>query len=51
MIGRMVPEIDDKSIREIIKGRYRIIYQIKKSTLLEILTVFNSSRLLDEKNL
>jgi len=51
MIGRIVPEINDKRIREIIKGSYRIIYQIKKSKSAEILTVFHSSRLLNEKDL
>jgi len=50
MIGRTVPEINDKNIREIIKGSYRIIYQIKKSRHAEILTVFHSSRLLNEKD-
>ncbi|MCB0728008.1 MAG: type II toxin-antitoxin system RelE/ParE family toxin [Ignavibacteriae bacterium] len=50
MIGRTVPELNDKSIREIIKGSYRIIYQMKNSNCVEILTVFHSSRLLNEKD-
>ena len=29
-IGRIVPEINDENIREIIKGNYRIIYQLRK---------------------
>jgi len=27
--GRMVPEVGDKTIREIISGNYRIIYRLK----------------------
>jgi len=27
-IGRKVPEFDDESIRELVEGSYRIIYQI-----------------------
>jgi addiction module RelE/StbE family toxin len=50
-IGRIVPEVNDKNIREIIKGSYRIIYQINKPAQLEILTVFHSSRLLNEKDI
>jgi len=29
--GRMVPEVGDKTIREIISGNYRIIYRLKRS--------------------
>lgn len=51
-IGRIVPEVNDRNIREIIKGSYRIIYRIKKSKqMIEILTVFHSSRLLSEKDI
>ncbi len=44
--GRMVPELNRKKIREIIFGNYRIIYRVKEG-LVEILTVYHSSRLLD----
>lgn len=50
-IGRIVPELNDKNIREIIKGNYRIIYQIRKKTSAYILTVFHSSRLLSKENI
>ena len=50
-IGRIVPEIKDENIREIIKGNYRIIYQIRKKKTSYILTVFHSSRLLSKENL
>ena len=36
--GRKVPEIEDKSIREIISGNYRIIYKYENGEVL-ILTV------------
>lgn len=44
--GRVVPEIKQKNIREIILGNYRIIYRLK-TDYAEILTVYHSSRLLD----
>jgi len=49
-IGRVVPEIDDPNIREIILGNYRIIYRLCKE-LAEILTVYHSARLLDPTKL
>ena len=51
LIGRTVPEKNDKAIREIIKGNYRIIYQIRSETAVFILTIFHSSRLLTENPL
>lgn len=50
-IGRYVPEFKDKSTREIIKGNYRVIYQIRNETSISILTVFHSARLLSIKKL
>lgn len=44
--GRVVPELNRKEIREVIIGNYRIIYRIR-GELVEILTVYHSSRLLD----
>ncbi len=44
--GRIVPEINDAAIREIILGNYRIIYRLQVG-LAEILTVFHGARLLD----
>ena len=41
--GRMVPEFDDKKIRELISGNYRIIYQFSKSELI-ILRVHHSAK-------
>ena len=48
--GRVVPEINDPSVREIILGSYRIIYRVRRD-LVEILTVFHGSRLLDPSKL
>jgi toxin ParE1/3/4 len=51
LIGRIVPEKNDKSIREIIKGNYRVIYQMHSEKAVFILTVFHSARLLTENEL
>ena len=45
--GRIVPEINQKNIREILLGNYRIIYRLKDD-FIEILTVYHSSRLLNK---
>ncbi|MGE5111186.1 MAG: type II toxin-antitoxin system RelE/ParE family toxin [Acidobacteriaceae bacterium] len=41
--GRMVPERGELEIREIIVGRFRIVYRLRES-LIEIATVFRASR-------
>lgn len=43
--GRVVPEVGNPEIRELIYRGYRIVYRIKGETL-EILTVFEGHRLL-----
>ncbi len=43
LLGRMVPEFNDKQIREIIHGSYRIIYKID-DTHCFILAVIHASR-------
>ena len=48
--GRIVPEIDNRSIREVILGSYRIIYR-RRSEAVEVLTVHHGARLLDPKRL
>jgi toxin ParE1/3/4 len=48
--GRIVPEINDPLVREVILGNYRIIYRLRQD-LVEILTVFHGSRLLDPSKL
>jgi addiction module RelE/StbE family toxin len=47
--GRIVPEIKDPSIREIIVGFYRIIYQIQSKTLINIITFHHSKKLVRSK--
>jgi len=46
--GRMVPEFEDKIIRELIEGPYRIIYYIKPDQV-DVLAVIHGARLLTKK--
>jgi plasmid stabilization system protein ParE len=41
--GRMVPERQSPELREVISGRFRIVYR-RKPTVVEIVTVFRGSR-------
>ncbi|MCF8449331.1 MAG: type II toxin-antitoxin system RelE/ParE family toxin [Taibaiella sp.] len=43
-IGRVVPELNIKSVREVIEGNYRIIYKIENTKIIYIITVHHSSR-------
>ena len=43
--GRIVPELSNPQVREIIEAPYRIVYRVHDETV-EILTVFRASRLL-----
>ena len=45
-LGRVVPEFNSEIIRELILGNYRIIYHIVSESLIDILTVHHSKRLL-----
>ncbi len=45
-VGRVVPEIGDAAIRELILGNYRIIYRLQ-ADVAEILTIHHGARLLD----
>ena len=44
--GRIVPETDIETIRELIVGNYRIMYAVVSNTQVDILTVHHSKRLL-----
>jgi len=44
-IGRIVPEVGNENIRELIAKKYRIIYRLSEKRI-EILTVFEGHRLL-----
>ncbi len=48
--GRIVPEVNNPAIREIIFGSYRIVYRVKDGVV-EILTVYHGARLLDPSRL
>ena len=41
--GRIVPELGDPTVREVIHGSYRIVYELRREHV-EILTVFRASR-------
>ncbi len=43
LLGRIVPEMNNKRFRELIMGNYRIIYQYDKKSV-NILTVHHSKR-------
>jgi len=45
--GKIVPEFNTASIRELIRGNYRIVYQIIDENRIEILAVNNCSRLIE----
>ncbi|WP_340103246.1 type II toxin-antitoxin system RelE/ParE family toxin [Rhodohalobacter sp. 8-1] len=42
--GRIVPEIENESIRELILGFYRIIYRVVDENRVDILTIHHSRR-------
>jgi addiction module RelE/StbE family toxin len=42
--GRMVPERNDETIRELIQGNYRIFYKIQSSKQVTILRIHHSAR-------
>ena len=46
LAGRIVPEFNNKNIRELIRGNYRIIYKVLNANRIDILTVHHSARLL-----
>lgn len=48
--GRIVPELGNSAIREVILGNYRIVYRVR-GDILEILTVYHGARLLNPTNL
>jgi len=50
-IGRIVPEISEQNIREIIEGRYRIIYKIVSKNQIAILAVHHSARDLKRRDI
>ena len=49
--GKIVPEINDQDIREIISGNYRIVYRIVSENRVDILRIYHSARLLEKDRL
>ncbi len=45
---RVVPEIGDEALRELIVRPYRLVYRISEDDRIEIVTIFRASRLLPE---
>ena len=43
--GRIVPEINDPAVREVIRGSYRIVYRLVREEI-HIVTVHHAARLL-----
>lgn len=46
--GRIVPERNEPEIREIIVGRFRVVYRVRDA-LIEVATVFRASREFPER--
>jgi toxin ParE1/3/4 len=46
--GRIVPERDEAEIREVIVGRFRVVYPVQDD-LIEVATVFRAAREFPEK--
>jgi len=49
-MGRRLPEMPLGQFRELILGNYRLVYRVRAETV-EVLTVFESHRLLPESDL
>ncbi len=48
-LGRVVPEFNEKLVRELIEGSYRIIYRIKKDNQVDVLRIYHSARVFNKK--
>lgn len=45
--GRIVPEFANESLRELIEGKYRIVYKLNADQVIVILRVVHGARLLE----
>jgi len=43
--GRVVPEVGDDSLREVLYGNYRLVYRLQAESV-EVVTVYHAARLL-----
>jgi toxin ParE1/3/4 len=48
--GRVVPEFEDPTLREVILGSYRIVHRVRQDTI-SIVTVFHTARLLKPEHI
>jgi len=46
--GRMVPEFEDKSIRELIEGNYRIVHYMVSEERIDILRIYHTARKMEK---
>ena len=51
LAGKPVPEYNDEMYRELVEGRYRIIYKLVSPKRIDILTIHHSARDLTRRNL
>ncbi|MBU1367899.1 MAG: type II toxin-antitoxin system RelE/ParE family toxin [Bacteroidetes bacterium] len=50
-LGKIVSEIDKENIRELIEGRYRVIYKIVSEKQIDILTIHHTARVLTRRTI
>lgn len=50
-VGKIVSDIDENNIRELIEGNYRIIYKIVSDSRVDILTIHHSARDLSNRKI
>ena len=50
-LGRIVPEFNNKSIREIIVGNYRVVYKVTSKQSVDIVAVHHGARILRRKHI
>ncbi len=50
-LGKIVSEIDRENIRELIEGKYRIIYKIVSRNQIDILTIHHTARDLTRRDI
>lgn len=46
LLGRVVPEFDDPLVRELIVGRYRLVYRVEGDTIFVVTIVHGSQDLM-----
>jgi addiction module RelE/StbE family toxin len=48
LAGRTVPEFNDKTVRELVRGSYRIVYKVTDEQFIDIVTVHHAAQLLQD---